>query len=261
MAKGLKEMVKLSRNRNNGQAHVRATIDTVDLVFFHGDSVEAASSLSDLTREKFTSPRNSLHSAFSFRFSSHTHKRARTSSHVHARRSIRQALELPPSSTPQFYHVRRSREDWGNPSPRWINKNRGRRGIWRRNLSTRYRLPDLRNALEKIEDISLVYQECTSQSWKSGRDERYFQPIPLSLPLRLVFYTFSFSFPFLSSFSSPLSFSLSLSPQPRIINASSRVWHAREPWKLYRFPVSRRFESHSRFDACIYPHLEIYGQI
>lgn len=140
-----------------------------------------------------------------------THTSARAHPHTYARRSIRQALELPPSSTPQFYHVRRSREDWGNPSPRWINKNRGRKGICRRNLSTRYRLPDLRNALEKIEDISLVYQECTSQSWKSGRDERYFQPIPLSLPLRLVFYTFSFSFPFLSSFSSPLSFSLSFS--------------------------------------------------
>lgn len=53
-----------------------------------------------------------------------------------------------------------------------------------------------------------------------------------------------FLFPFLSFLLfPPLSLSLSLSPQPRIINASSRVWHAREPWKLYRFPVSRRFES------------------
>lgn len=84
-----------SRNRNNGQPHVRATIDTVDLVFFDGDSVEAASSLSDLTREKFTSPRNSLHSAFSFRFSSlHTHIRAHTTP-SHVRSSVHKASSHP----------------------------------------------------------------------------------------------------------------------------------------------------------------------
>lgn len=120
-----------------GQAHVRATIDTVDLVFFHGDTVEAASSLSDLTREKFTSPRNSLHSAFSFRFSSRTRARA-PHSHTYTRRSIRQALEPPtslvhPTVLPP---VRRSREDWGNPSPRWINKNRGRGRARRRRGGT-----------------------------------------------------------------------------------------------------------------------------
>lgn len=67
-------------------------------------------------------------------------------------------------------------------------------------------------------------------------------------------------FLFFLSFSSSLS--LSLSPQPRIINASSRVWHAREAWKLYRFPPfrednERNVPSRSRFGACIYIYIYI----
>lgn len=107
---GYGERVKRNREtftsleiRTMGQAHVRATIDTVDLVFFHGDTVEAASSLSDLTREKFTSPRNSLHSAFSFRFSSRTRARAHTTpshvySSVHKASSRAPHLPRPPHS-------------------------------------------------------------------------------------------------------------------------------------------------------------------